>query len=321
MSTGLIYDERFLEHDTGHGHPERSDRVRAIVQHLESTGHWARMQRLSFGPAEPAAIEAVHDRAYIERLTHACDHRVPFIDEPDSAICEDSAEIAYLAAGGVLAAVDAVMAGQVDNAFCAVRPPGHHAERCRSMGFCMFNNVAVAAEHLLGHHGIERVAIVDFDVHHGNGTQHSFETRRDVLFVSLHEDPQWLYPGSGLAEEIGKGEGEGLTLNIPLAPHSGDEESRAAFDEQVLPKLDEFEPQALLVSAGFDAAEADPLAHQRVTDEGFRFMAERLCDAARQHCEGRLIVTLEGGYDLNALACGVEMMVESMLGALLGGET
>ena len=313
MKTALIYSDRFVEHDTGPGHPERPERLQAIVGRLRDTGLWQRLEHPTFGPAEAAWIERVHAKGYIRRLRVACQQGRLFIDEPDSAICPASSSIAELAVGGMVAAVDAVMTGRADNAFCALRPPGHHAEHDRSMGFCLFNNIAIAAEHLLHQHGLERVAIVDFDVHHGNGTQHTFEARDDVLFVSIHEDPRCQYPGTGYAHEQGVGRGEGFTLNVPLPSLSGDDDYRHAFETQVIPAVDAFEPQCLLVSAGYDPHELDPLGHQRVSDAGFASMAGQLLAAAARLCQGRLLVTLEGVYHLDAQARCVEQLLRLML--------
>lgn len=315
MATALIYHERFLEHDTGAGHPECSARLLAIMQRLHEDGLLDRMVTLPFEPASRAAIERVHDAAYIDRVYRACREEKPFIDSPDSAICPASAEIAQLAAGGVLAAVDAVTAGDVTNAFCAVRPPGHHAERDRSMGFCLFNNIAIGAAHALEAHGLERIAIVDFDVHHGNGTQHIFDRDKRVLFTSMHEDPQDLYPGTGFADEGGEGDAVGTTLNLPLPPGSDDATYLHAFDSRVLPALHTFEPTMLLISAGFDAAASDPLAQMCVTAEGFEAMTQRLVDAARDLCDSRIVSILEGGYDLDALSEGVARHVRVLCDA------
>ncbi len=313
MPTGLIHDERFLRHDTGPRHPERPDRLRAITAMLRATGLWDKLAHLPFHPASIVHVDWVHAEAYIERVRLMCERGEAWIDTPDSAICPESYEVALLAAGGVIAAVDAVMLGRCDNAFCAVRPPGHHAEHGRSMGFCLFNNVALAAERLLRDHKLERIAIVDFDVHHGNGTQHTFEERADVLFISIHEHPRYLYPGTGYEHERGRGPGEGFTLNVPLLPHGGDEEYRKAFEERILPALEAYRPQALLVSAGFDAAAADPLAHMEVSADGFEWMTRRLRETAQKHCAGRLISTLEGGYDLEALSEGVRRHIEVLM--------
>ena len=315
MPTGLIHDLRFCLHDTGAGHPERPDRLRAIDQRLRDDGLPDQLTTLMFEPASVEDIRLVHDQPYADRLAQQCARGGRFIDEPDSAICPESYDIALLATGGALAAADAVMAGQVQNAFAALRPPGHHAESHQSMGFCLFNNIAVIAEHLIQRHGLERIAIVDFDVHHGNGTQHTFEARRDVLFISIHEDPRYLYPGSGFADETGRNEGEGHTLNLPMPPRSDDRDYQTAFEQKLIPRLTDYEPQALLVSAGFDAAAADPLAHIELSTECFAWMTRQLTAVAATHCRGRLICTLEGGYDLTALADGVAAVLKGLLEA------
>jgi len=309
MTTAFFYDDRFLDHDTGHGHPERADRLRAIVRTLRESGLWNRLRHLPFEPMSVGEIARLHAPAYIDRLRDACWNGLPHIDMEDSTICHATYEIARLAAGAGAAAVDAVMAGTVRNAFCAVRPPGHHAEREHSMGFCMFNNIALAADRLIRKHGLERVAIVDFDVHHGNGTQHLFENRSDVFFASIHEDPNTLYPGTGFEQERGQGDGEGMTLNICMAPRSNDAAYLRAFDERIIPALRAYAPQFVLVSAGFDAAESDPLAHQLVTSEGFHQIARRLFEFD----DGRLVAMLEGGYDLQALSEGVRVFIETLL--------
>jgi acetoin utilization deacetylase AcuC-like enzyme len=313
MPTGLIYSERFLEHDAGPMHPERADRLRAARARLEHARLWDTLVHLEFTPAERAAIERMHDSAYVERVFDSCRRGEPFIDTPECAVCSRSAEIARLAVGGAIAAADRVMGGSVANAFCLVRPPGHHAEKSRAMGFCLFNTIAIAAQHLIDAHKLKRIAIVDFDVHHGNGTQHLFESRADVLFISLHEDPDHLYPGSGYADERGIGAGEGFTINVPLPPGSDDEAYDTAMREVVIPALDRYQPQFLLISAGFDAAAADPLGHMLVTADGFEAITRRLADAAERLCEGRIVSLLEGGYDLDALAEGVERHARALM--------
>ena len=313
MSTGLIYDDRFLNHDTGAGHPERPDRLRAIVRRLKDDGLWDRLTHLAFEPTNETRLERLHTPGYVARVREACAMELPYIDVVDSAINAQSHDLAKLAVGGVLRAVEAVMDGEVDNAFCAVRPPGHHAEADRSMGFCLFGNVALAAEALISDHGLDRVAIVDFDVHHGNGTQHLLEDRADLLFVSVHQSPQTCYPGTGYAHECGRGPGTGFTLNVPLPPGSGDAEHLAAFDQAVLPRLESFAPQFLLLSAGFDSAAADPLAHMELTTAGFAAITGRLLEVAGRHARGRVVSVLEGGYDLGALGEGVAAHVRLLL--------
>jgi acetoin utilization deacetylase AcuC-like enzyme len=320
MPTGFCYSDRFLDHDPGPSHPERPERLRAIVDKLRRTGQWDRLTHLPFEPAPLAAIEAVHDDDYIRRIETACRTNSPYIDSVDSGICPASYEVALLAAGAGVAAVDAVMAGEVDNAFCAVRPPGHHAERGRSMGFCLFDNIAVAAEHLVRAHGLERVAIVDFDVHHGNGTQHIFEHRSDVLFVSLHEHPMYLYPGSGFAYEVGRDEGTGFTLNLPMDPNAADDHYRHAMLNTVMPRLAQFDPEFVLISAGFDATADDPLAHLALSPQGYQWIARQLLTVAQRHCAGRVVSLLEGGYDLRSLAECVSLHVQTLLDAHHGDD-
>ncbi len=305
MTAALIHSPRFLDHDTGPGHPERAARLRAIERALHEHGLADGLTRLDFAPADDAAITRIHARGYINRLTEACHLGRPYIDSPDSAIGPASEQVARLAAGGTLAAADAIAAGRVHRAFCAVRPPGHHAEANLSMGFCLYNNIALAAAHLIAAHGLERLAIVDFDVHHGNGTQHSFEARRDVLFVSIHQDPNTLFPGTGFAHESGKGAGEGYTINVPLPPGSDDDDYLDAWRERVRDRLIAHRPQGLLVSAGFDAAASDPLANMAMTADGFERLTRELRDVAERCCAGRMLSVLEGGYDLAALGEGV----------------
>lgn len=315
MATGFLYHPRFLEHVAGPTHPERPDRLRAIIDHLQQSDRWNRLTHLPFEPASPDALERVHDPGYIRRVAAACRQRLPYIDSADSGICSHSYDVALLAAGACLAAVDAVMAARVDNAFAAVRPPGHHAERGRSMGFCLFNNVAVAAAHLVERHRLDRVAIVDIDVHHGNGTQHIFDDRRDVLFISLHEHPIYLYPGSGFAYENGRDDGEGFTLNVPMQPGADDAAYRDAMRQTVLPRLERFDPQFLLISAGFDTSPADPLAHIELSPQGVHWMARQLLAVAGRHCGGRAVAVLEGGYDLRSTAEGAGLVIDAMLDA------
>ena len=304
-STGLVFSERFVDHDTGDGHPERADRLWAIHHKLRASDLWRRLEHMDFFPAAIAQIETLHALSYLQHVQAACQAGDPYIDTPDSVICPKTYETALLAVGGVIEATDRVMRGELRNAFCAVRPPGHHAEHDHSMGFCIFNNVAIAAEHLIRDYKLQRVAIVDFDVHHGNGTQHLFENRDDVLFISLHQHPATLYPGTGFEWETGEGSGQGATLNLPMAPDSDDQIYQVVIADKVIPLLDEFDPQFILISAGFDAAAADPLAEISLSTECFAWMTRIFCHAAGEHCHGRLVSVLEGGYDLEALAEGV----------------
>jgi len=300
MNTGLIYDPLFLQHDTGQGHPERSARLEA-TQTLLARQDWAEdLTRLKAAPVEQRWIELVHKPGYAERIKDSCAGGVAWIDTPDVAVSSHSDHVARHATGSLVSLVDAIMAGSIDNGFAMVRPPGHHAEQDTAMGFCLYNSVAIAARYLQQQHGLERVLILDWDVHHGNGTQHTFEQDPDVMFISLHQFPH--YPGTGAKSETGIRAGEGATINCPMSPGSGDSHYREAFEQVVLPNAREFRPDFVLLSAGFDAHQADPLSNIGLTEESYRWMTQSVMALADQHCEGRLASVLEGGYDLDALA-------------------
>ena len=311
--TGYVYDDRYLLHDPGSWHPERPDRLKAIQASLKDSGILELLIHLKPYPAPLAWVERLHDPDYIRRFQEACQRGQEIFEVQDCGISPESYEIALLAAGGVMAAADAIMGDKADNAFCAVRPPGHHAERARALGFCFFNNVALGVVYLLENFGLERVAIVDWDVHHGNGTQHLFEADPRVFYLSLHEDPQYCYPGTGYRREEGKGPGKGFTLNLPFPPHSGDEEYLEALRNEGLPRLRQFAPQFVMISAGFDAHAKDPLAQMHLTRSGYREMTRLVLDLAQESAGGRLITVLEGGYNLEVL----EECVEDHLKILL----
>jgi acetoin utilization deacetylase AcuC-like enzyme len=309
--TGFVYHPDYLQHDMGAGHPESPQRLRAIRVRLETAGTLKRLTPIEPSVAAEEWIITVHAPAYVARLkaTAPATGRVSL--DPDTAMSPGTLRAAFLAAGGALAAVDAVMAGQVDNAFCAVRPPGHHAERGRAMGFCFFNNVAIAARYLQRKHGIERVLIVDWDVHHGNGTQHSFYDDPSILFFSTHQSPH--YPGTGLASERGEGPAEGLTINVPLSQGLGDPEYRQIFEHDLVPAADRFKPQCVLISAGFDAHRDDPLAGMGLTEDGYATLTRIVGGIARRHSSGRIISCLEGGYNLDALSASVDRHILTLL--------
>ncbi len=311
MSTGIFYSEKFLEHRAPDFHPERPERLTAIVEHLEAVGLWERLHHLEPKPATMDQVCAVHDASHVAAVRTACKGGGGYLD-PDTYVAPPSYEVALLAAGSVCAAVDAVLAGRVRNATCLVRPPGHHAERDRAMGFCLFNNVAIAARHAQRTHGVERVLIVDFDVHHGNGTQHAFFEDDRVFYVSLHQFPH--YPGTGRRDEVGAGAGAGFTRNFPFPPGAPETAWLDVFTRDLPEVAEGFRPGLLLVSAGFDGHRDDPLAHQNLTTEGYATIGGALVGIAARHCEGRLVVVLEGGYHLRALAEGVEAVVRALLG-------
>ncbi len=312
-ATGLVLDDMFQRHLTGPGHPERPARLRRISEVLMQRGLIDKCQQVTPKRIDPEAVKRTHTQVYIQRLIDACQSGAPYIDTPDSGICPESYDLALLAAGSVLEMVDRVMAGELGNGFCAVRPPGHHAERDRSMGFCLLANVALAVQHLREKHGVGRVLILDWDVHHGNGTQHILEEDPEAMFISIHGHPQHVYPGTGFAEETGVGCGVGATVNVPMPPASGDREYRAAFDRYIRPVLDSFEAEFVLVSAGFDGHRLDPLAPLNLETESFEWMTRLILDCAGQHCNGKLVSVLEGGYDLDALADSVAAHLSLLL--------
>ncbi len=302
MATGFFYHPDFLKHDTGPGHPERAARLAAILDKLKKEKILEKLVQPDFEPATLETLSRVHNVDYLNFLakTEAKDF---FALDPDTTGCNQSWRAAKLAAGAVIKAVEEVHKGNLQNAFCAVRPPGHHAERDRAMGFCFINNVAVAAAHLIETFDYERVLIVDWDVHHGNGTQNIFYSDPRVFYYSSHQYP--FYPGTGAAFETGEGAGKGTTLNVSLIAGSGDGEFIAGLKEKLLPAAKYYRPEFIIISAGFDAHTGDPLAGLKVTDEGFKEVARLVKKLAEKECGGKLVSVLEGGYDLEALARSV----------------
>ena len=314
-TTGLVQDHCFCLHDTGPGHPERAERLAHLERFLAANGQAAACTPIEIKEADPELLLQVHSQDYLDRVRAACRQGMSFIDTPDSAICSESYRIALLAAGATIEAVDQVMAGTINNALCLIRPPGHHAEAGESMGFCLLNNVALAARHLCGKYGLKRVLILDWDVHHGNGTQHSFEADPRVFYISLHGHPRMLYPGTGFAHEIGQGEGRGYTLNVPMLPGQGDADYHQAFKQTIMPAVEKFAPEFVLLSTGFDAHRLDPLAPLQLETESFGWMSEEMLDIARRHGQGRLVSLLEGGYHLDALADSASLHLKRLMEA------
>ena len=313
--TGLVQDHCFCEHDTGPGHPERAERLTHLERFFAANGQADACTRITLKEADPELLLKIHTHDYLERVRAACRQGMKFIDTPDSAICSESHRIALLAAGATIEAVDQVMAGTINNAFCLIRPPGHHAESGESMGFCLLNNVALAAKHLCDKYDLKRVLILDWDVHHGNGTQHSFESDPRVFYVSLHGHPRMLYPGTGFAHEVGRAEGHDFTLNCPMLPGQGDADYRQAFTQTIMPAVEKFAPEFVLLSAGFDAHRLDPLAPLQLETESFGWMSEEMLDLARRYAEGRLVSLLEGGYHLDALADSASLHLKRLMEA------
>jgi acetoin utilization deacetylase AcuC-like enzyme len=313
MVTGLVSQADPARHDTGPGHPERPERVAAVIERLRASGLMQSMQRETAPSCAIADLERVHSKEHVRAMRSAIESGARVLDEGDTRASAGSWRAALESAGGAVLAVDKVWKGEWSNAFVAARPPGHHAERDSAMGFCVFNNVAVAAAHLVDVLGAERVAIVDWDVHHGNGTQHLFESDARVFYASLHQWP--LYPGTGARSERGIGDGEGTTLNLPQPPRAGDAQWLGAFERELVPALEDFDPTIVLVSAGFDAHRDDPLAQTELSTGAFKAMTEQLLELARSRCSGRLVSLLEGGYDLRALADSAEAHVAALVRA------
>ena len=310
MNTALLYDPIFLNHDTGAGHPERSQRLSAAHDLISSQAWFNNLHHLKPEKAQLGWVREIHDSAYIDRVAQACEQGLRHLDTPDVTICKASCEVALHAVGGVLAVADEVMSGKADNGFAMIRPPGHHAEANLAMGFCLFNSIAIAARYLQKKHGLERILILDWDVHHGNGTQHIFEQDASVFYISLHQFPH--YPGTGALGETGIGAGQGATLNCPMSAGLGDEHYGQAFKEIILPRARMFAPDAVLISAGFDAHFADPLGAINLDSQSYAWMTQMMMELADQCCDGRLVSVLEGGYDLGALAESVTQHVKAL---------
>ncbi len=302
--TGVHIDAVYLEHDTGSYHPESPGRVRAIQAMLDQNGWDKQLVSIGSRTATEDELALIHHPPYIELVKREAASGSCELSTGDSILCARSYEVAAAAAGGALNCVDAVVSGSAGNAFCVVRPPGHHATPGRGMGFCLFNNVAIAARYAITRHSMERVAIVDWDVHHGNGTQEAFYQDGSVLYFSTHQWP-W-YPGTGYHLETGEGCGADLTINCPFPAETGGEQILAAFRGRLLPALDRFRPDLILVSAGFDSKDGDPLGRFRLTDGDFAELTRMLLDSADRHAEGRLVSVLEGGYSLGGLASAVK---------------
>jgi len=310
MKAGLVYDPIYLEHDTG-DHVENSQRLVAAMSYLKETGIEEKLTCLSSRPALLEELEVIHTTEYIYYVKGKAERGGGWLD-PDTVMSPKSYEAALHAAGGLMVAVEAVMKGEVDNAFALVRPPGHHALHDQAKGFCIFNNMAIAAKFALSKFSLNRILIADFDVHHGNGTQDAFYADPKVLYFSTHQYP--FYPGTGWVDETGTGEGEGATVNFPMAAGWGDEEYLRAFNEVLVPVARRFQPQLILVSAGFDAHWADYLAMMRASVKGFAQMVMILKELAAELCQGHLVFTLEGGYNLQVVASSIKDVFAVLMG-------
>ena len=310
--TGFVYGEIYLKHDTGPHHPERPQRLTAIIDSLEAAGLLNKLLLIEPAPAKRSVLELCHKSYYIDEFKSAVEDSEPFLNTPECVLSPATFEVALCAVGGVLKGIDKVIEGTVRNCFCAVRPPGHHAGSYKAMGFCFFNNVAIAAKYLQKQHAIERILIIDWDVHHGNGTQYMFDKDPTIYFVSFHQDPSSCYPGTGKGSETGYLQGKGFTQNFPMPVGAGGKEYRKALDE-VEQSMKKFRPQFVLISAGFDAHIEDPQAHLNLTAQGYEELTRRIKGIAEVHAQGRLVSVLEGGYDLKALGESVERHIRVLL--------
>jgi acetoin utilization deacetylase AcuC-like enzyme len=307
---GYLYDDIYLKHDTGGYHPERPERLTAINQKINSAKWYKDLLPMDAKTGVLETVSLVHDKRYIKKVEEECEAGYMGLSTGDTSICRESYSIALSAVGGVMNTVDAVFSEKINQAFCAVRPPGHHANQTRGMGFCVFNNIAIAARYAQKKYGIKRILIADWDVHHGNGTQDIFYEDDSVFFMSTHQYP-W-YPGTGHFSETGSGKGKGFTMNRPFSAGAGNEEIIGAFKEDLLPAAKKFKPEFTLISAGFDSRVGDPLGHFQIDDGGFQELTRIMLDISQIAGKGRLVSILEGGYSLEGLAAGVFAHIEEL---------
>jgi acetoin utilization deacetylase AcuC-like enzyme len=310
LKVGFVYDPVYLKHDTGQ-HPENPNRLLAIMRYLERTGPWQQLTSLKPRAATVEELSLVHKKRYISEVRELAEKGGGQLDA-DTVVSVDSYKVAVFAAGGVIKAADAVIDGGMDSVFALVRPPGHHATSGRGMGFCLFNNVAVAAEYALHKYNLGRIAILDFDVHHGNGTQDAFYNNPAVLYISMHQSPH--YPGTGGIDEKGEGAAAGTTLNIPLPAACGDRQYEEVFQQVIAPVVRRFKPQLILVSAGYDGHWTDGLAGMQLSISGVTLIIEIIKQMAEELCDRRTVLSLEGGYNLTTLSASVRATFESLLG-------
>lgn len=310
MALGIYYSPRFLDHDTGPGHPERPERLAAIVEHLQQANYSSRLELRVPQVFDPDLPAIAHDQAYVKRVLLTCNRGDQHIDTFDNAICVDSGNIAILAANATAQGIDAVL-GDENRALVLPRPPGHHAEFDQALGFCLFNNVAIAARYAQQKYSVGKIAIIDFDVHHGNGTQHYFENDDSVLYISTHRYP--FFPGTGTADETGRGAGAGATVNYPLAFGTGNDIYLDIYRNAIPDIILKFRPELILLSTGFDAHEMDPLGGMQLTTAAFSEISQILVQTARECCQGKVLSVLEGGYSIEGSRQGMEVHIQELL--------
>lgn len=309
--TGLVQSAVYREHITGRGHPERPERLESVAKSLEESGLASKCVPIAPRPAREEEILLCHTASYLKTAKRDVAAGLPVLSTGDTNVCPESLRVALLAAGGVVAAVESVVKGEVGNAFCAVRPPGHHATPDRGMGFCLFNNIAIGARYAQKVLGIGKVLIADWDVHHGNGTQDVFYADGSVFVFNTHQSP--LYPGTGAPEETGSGRGLGCIMNCPFPAGAGRSEIVGAFQERLVKAAAAFKPELVMISAGFDSREGDPLGGFKLTDADFAELTLVMKTIAKEHAGGRLVSVLEGGYSLRGLGLGVASHVKALL--------
>jgi acetoin utilization deacetylase AcuC-like enzyme len=312
--TGLIYSPEYLNHRPRTGHPESRKRLAKLLEAIRKDDLQGSLVFLEPYLPEMRFLEMVHSAGYLDAFRNGVRSGRKTFATVDCSISEASYDVALLAAGGVMAGVDAVLNGRVENIFCAVRPPGHHAGRESAMGFCFLNNIAVGAFYARGVYGVEKIFILDWDVHHGNGTQEIFEEDPLTYFCSIHEHPTFCFPGTGRRMEKGKGEGYGTTLNLPVKPHTADREFLDLFEREIIPEIETFRPDLIMVSAGFDAHRDDPIADLELTERSFAHMTQRICEMADRYCQGRIVSVLEGGYNGSSLTSSAIVHLKTLQG-------
>lgn len=312
--TGLLYSPGYLSHRPRAGHPENPKRLGKLIAAIRKNELQGSLILLEPFLPDMRSLEKVHPAGYLNDFRNSVRTGKKTFATVDCSISEESFDVALLAAGGVMAGVDAVMNGRVDNIFCAVRPPGHHAGRASAMGFCFLNNVAVGACYARAAYGVNKIFILDWDVHHGNGTQEIFEEDPLTYFCSIHEHPTFSFPGTGRRMEKGRGEGYGFTLNLPVKPHTADQEFLDLFEREVIPEIDRFRPDLIMVSAGFDAHKDDPIADLELTERSFVHMTRRICEMADTYCKGRIVSVLEGGYNGSSLTSSAIAHIKTLQG-------
>ena len=310
---GVCWDAAFQAHSAGVGHPERAERLNSIREILDADGTWERLIQVPTRRATKEELERCHTRAHVEQVISVEGKSHMF--DADTHASPGTTEAALLAAGGGIELVNKVLDGELSQGFALVRPPGHHAEHDRAMGFCYFNNIAVAARAAMQRDDVQRILLIDWDVHHGNGTQHQFDEEKEFLCISLHQYP--FYPGTGRLRDIGLGEGKGYNINVPFGHGTGDHEFALFFEQMIVPVARQFQPDLILLSAGYDAHQRDPLGGMKVSTEGFAHMSHVLCELADEVCGGKLVAFLEGGYDLQGVGQGAATTLKTMLGDTL----